>query len=127
MFTQATSQPGKTLQNKNKKETSNQKKRNLAKLFERRSQSDCVHEQVAKRIANVRFTALQVPYFPNKKEFTLYEINQRNRNEMYVPCSGLYLSFGRCINLYIFICKRNPGNGEDWPARFPVWNEMETV
>ena len=24
--------------------------------FERRSRSDCVHEQVAKRIANVRFT-----------------------------------------------------------------------
>ena len=26
------------------------------KAFERRSRSDCVHEQVAKRIANVRFT-----------------------------------------------------------------------
>ena len=36
--------------------------------FERRSRSDCVHEQVAKRIANVRFTLqkghlkIQVPH-----------------------------------------------------------------
>ena len=29
-------------------------------LFERRSQSDCVHEQVAKRIANVRYTVGKV-------------------------------------------------------------------
>lgn len=29
-----------------------------------------------------------------------------------------------CIFLF---GKRNSGNGEDWPARFPVWNEMETI
>ena len=29
-------------------------------LFERRSQSDCVHEKVAKRIANVRYTVGKV-------------------------------------------------------------------
>ena len=28
-------------------------------VFERRSRSDCVHEQAAKRIANVRYTADQ--------------------------------------------------------------------
>ena len=30
----------------------------LVYQIERRSRSDCVHEQVAKRIANVRFTSL---------------------------------------------------------------------
>ena len=29
---------------------------NMISFFERRLQSDCVHEQVAKRIVNVRFT-----------------------------------------------------------------------
>ena len=29
-------------------------------FFERRSRSDCVHEQVAKRIANVRFTKAKI-------------------------------------------------------------------
>ncbi len=35
--------------------------------FERRSRSDCVHEQVAKRIANIRFTMLPVCMYQNIK------------------------------------------------------------
>lgn len=31
------------------------------------------------------------------------------------------------INLYLLIRKRNSGNGENRPARFPVWNEVETI
>ena len=46
------------------------------KAFERRSQSDCVHEQVAKRIANVRFTL-----GPAKHEkVAIYVVNQRISN-----------------------------------------------
>ena len=44
--------------------------------FERRSRSDCVHEQVAKRIANVRFTL-----GPAKHEkVAIYVVNQRISN-----------------------------------------------
>ena len=46
------------------------------KAFERRSRSDCVHEQVAKRIANVRFTL-----GPAKHEkVAIYVVNQRISN-----------------------------------------------
>ena len=46
------------------------------KAFERRSRSDCVHEQVAKWIANVRFTL-----GPAKHEkVAIYVVNQRISN-----------------------------------------------
>ena len=35
-------------------------------VFERRSRSDCVHEQTAKRIANVRFTELLIFFYLRK-------------------------------------------------------------
>lgn len=41
--------------------------------------------------------------------------------------SGLHFCAGRCINLYLLIRKRNSGNGENRSARFPVWNEVETI
>ena len=40
---------------------------------------------------------------------------------------GVHFCAGRCINLYLLIRKRNSGNGENRPARFPVWNEVETI
>ena len=46
------------------------------KAFERRPRSDCVHEQVAKRIANVRFTL--GPAKPEK--VAIYIVNQRISN-----------------------------------------------
>ena len=42
----------------------------LVYQIERRSRSDCVHEQVAKQIVNVRFT---------KKEHLLRETSQKSR------------------------------------------------
>ena len=46
------------------------------KAFERRSRSDCVHEQVAKRIANVRFTLEPAKH----KKVAIYVVNQRISN-----------------------------------------------
>ena len=59
------------------------------KAFERRSRSDCVHEQVAKRIANVRFTL-----GPAKHEkVAIYVVNQRISNVCRIA--------GECLSAFI--------------------------
>ena len=58
------------------------------KAFERRSRSDCVHEQVAKRIANVRFTL-----GPAKHEkVAIYVVNQRISNVCRIAGAALQRS-----------------------------------
>ena len=70
-------------------------------MFERRSRSDCVHEQAAKRIANVRFTNVRLS--GTKEELRMEKKKRGFFDERY----GKYLLPILTIGLYK-VLKKEP-------------------
>ena len=70
----------------------------LVYQIERRSRSDCVHEQVAKRIANVRFTSWEVR--TNQGGLPSSEGQPSRRKKGGLP---MYVTYSDLIQIGIFI------------------------
>ena len=82
--------------------------------FERRLRSDCVHEQVAKRIANVRLT-LQKGHLKNQVPHCIIYLED-DRKRVPVALGKLMskeikhptLGGGMLISFYVDLCKSMP-------------------